>query len=393
MSAAGSTAGEVERRIRAYEAMGWHRTGWEGDEAAADWLIAELGAMEVEAREQRFQAPRWWWSVNVELRIGPWSIPGEPLSDGGLTPPDGVSGRVGFVEGGEYDGSPIALWRRGPDDSDRLAAGVYDDLAALQAAGARAVVLVMGDEHGRPVLRNAERPWDPIDLPVLQVSAEDAEDGIDWSEEATVVVEGRREVVEARNVVAEIAGADGEAAPVALITPKSGWFTCAAERGGGIAVWLAVAERIMGRIADGERPRRGLRLVASSGHELHHLGLEAYLESLGDGVTDVAAWVHLGASIGAKRGTARLAASDAELMGLAQSALGAAGIEREALAVGRSGYGEARNIAEVGGRYVSLLGGHPYFHSPMDTFERAVDADLAARHVDAVESVVRGLLG
>ena len=92
----------------------------------------------------------------------------------------------------------------------------------------------------------------------------------------------------------------------------------------------------------GERPRRGLRLVASSGHELHHLGLEAYLESLGDGVTEVAAWVHLGASIGAKRGTARLAASDAELMGLAQSALAAAGIEREALAVGRSGYGEAR---------------------------------------------------
>ena len=30
MSAAGSAAGEVERRIRAYEAMGWHRTGWEG---------------------------------------------------------------------------------------------------------------------------------------------------------------------------------------------------------------------------------------------------------------------------------------------------------------------------------------------------------------------------
>ena len=389
MSGAMSAAGEVERRIRAYEAMGWHRTGWEGDEAAADWLITELGAMGVEAREQRFRAPRWWWSVNVELRIGPWSIPGEPLSDGGLTPPDGVSGRVGFVEGGEYDGSPIALWRRGLDDSDRLAAGVYDDLAALQAAGARAVVLVMGDEHGRPVLRNAERPWDPIDLPVLQVAAEDAEDGIDWSDEATVVVEGRREVVEARNVVGEIAGADGEAAPVALITPKSGWFTCAAERGGGIAVWLAVAERIAG----GERPRRGLRLVASSGHELHHLGLEAYLESLGDGVTEVAAWVHLGASIGAKRGTARLAASDAELMGLAQSALGAAGIEREALAVGRSGYGEARNIAEVGGRYVSLLGGHPYFHSPMDTFERAVDADLVVRHVDAVESVVRGLLG
>ena len=237
------------------------------------------------------------------------------------------------------------------------------------------------------MLRNAERPWEPIGLPVLQVAPADADSLVEGAI-GELVIEGRREVVEARNVVGEIAGADGEAAPAALITPRSGWFTCAAERGGGIAVWLAVAERI----ARGERPRRGLRLAASSGHELHHLGLEAYLESLGEGVTEVAAWVHLGASIGARRGTARLAASDAELMDLAQSALAAAGIEREAFAVGRSGYGEARNIAEAGGRYVSLLGGHPYFHSPMDTFERAVDAELVGRHVDAVARMVRALL-
>lgn len=384
-----SGAGEAERRIRAYEAMGWHRTGWPGDEAAADWLIAELAGAGVEAREQRFRAPRWRWE-RAEVRVaGGGTVLGEPLSDGGLTRPEGLSGRVGFVGDGEYDGSPIAVWRRGPEDTDRLAAGVYEDLAALQAAGARAVVLVMGDEQGNAVLRNAERPWEPIGLPVLQVAPADVEVGVDWSEKATVIIEGRREVVEARNVVGEIAGTDSEAAPAALITPKSGWFTCAAERGGGIAVWLAVAERI----AQGERPRRGLRLVASSGHELHHLGLEAYLESLGEGVTEAAAWVHLGASIGARRGTARLAASDAELMGLAQSALAAAGIEREAFAVGRSGYGEARNIAEVGGRYVSLLGGHPYFHSPMDVFERAVDVELVGRHVDAVERMVRGLLG
>jgi len=384
MSGAGSTAGEVERRIRAYEAMGWHRTGWEGDDAAADWLIAELGAAGIEAREQRFRAPRWEWE-RAEVHVaGGRTIFGEPLSDGPLKA--GVVAPLRSAPDGQN--VCIAVWRTEPSQPLPLDNSVYGRLEELRALGAQAVLLVMGDEHGNKVLRNAERPWDPIDLPVLQVASADADSLIEGAI-GELVIEGRREVVEARNVVAEIAGADGEAAPAALITPKSGWFTCAAERGGGIAVWLAVAERIAG----GERPRRGLRLVASSGHELHHLGLEAYLESLGDGVTEVAAWVHLGASIGAKRGTARLAASDAELMALAQSALSAAGIEREAFAVGRSGYGEARNIAEVGGRYVSLLGGHPYFHSPMDTFERTVDADLVVRHVDAVESVVRGLLG
>ncbi len=387
MSGAMSAAGEVERRIRAYEAMGWHRTGWEGDEAAADWLIAELEAMGVEAREQRFRAPRWEWE-RAEVHVaGGRIIFGEPLSDGPLKA--GVVAPLRSAPDGHT--VCIAVWRTEPGQPLPLDNSVYNRLDELRALGAQAVLLVMGDEHGNKILRNAERPWDPIDLPVLQVASADADSLVEGAI-GELVIEGRREVVEARNVVGEIAGADGAAAPVALITPKSGWFTCAAERGGGIAVWLAVAERIMGRIAGGERPRRGLRLVASSGHELHHLGLEAYLESLGDGVTEVAVWVHLGASIGAKRGTARLAASDAELMGLAQAALAAAGIEREALAVGRSGYGEARNIAEAGGRYVSLLGGHPYFHSPMDTFERAVDVDLAVRHVDAVESVVRALL-
>ena len=399
MSAATSRAdagAAAERRIRAYETMGWHRTGWKADHEAADWLIDELRAAGIDARDQRFSAPRWHWSGNVELRIGPWSIPREPLSDGGLTPPDGVAGRVGSVESADlagYDGSPIALWRRGPDDRDRMAAGVYDDLARLEAAGARAVVLIMGDEHGNPVLRNAERPWDPIDLPVLQVAPEHvaperAELGVDWSEEATVVITGRREEVQARNVVAEIPGTDPNAASVALITPKSGWFTCAAERGGGLAVWLAVAQRI----AAGQSPRRTLRLVASSGHELHHLGLEAYLQSLGPTVSEVSAWLHLGASIGAKRGTPAVAASDDQLMALARSALEADNLERAPFPVGTSGYGEARNIAEINGRYISLLGGHPYFHSPNDTYNNAVDPDNLARHTAAVEAIARKLL-
>lgn len=390
MSAAVTTA-DAERRIRRYEEMGWHRTGWQADDQAADWLIAELQTAGIEARDQPFTAPRLHWSPSVELRIGPWSIPGEPLSDGGLTPPDGFSGRVGFVDSADlnsYDGSAIAIWRRGPDDPDRMAPGVYDDLARLEAAGARAVVLIMGDEHGNPVLRNAERPWNPISLPVLQVAPENAELGVDWSEEATVVVTGRREKVQARNVVAEIPGTDPDAAPATLMTPKSGWFTCAAERGGGLAVWLAVAERI----AAGQPPRRTLRLVASSGHELHHLGLDAYLDSLAEPVSDIAAWIHLGASIGAKRGAARLAASDNELMALAQSALADSNVKRTAFPVGASGYGEARNIAEQEGRYISLLGNHPYFHSPNDTHNNAVDPDDLANHITAAEQIARTLL-
>ena len=79
-------------------------------------------------------------------------------------------------------------------------------------------------------------------------------------------------------------------------------------------------------------------------------------------------------------------------MKLALGALAEHGIEREPMAVGFSGYGEARNIAERGGRYISLLGGHPYFHSPNDIFEQAVDIESLVAHAIAWRSLVADLV-
>ena len=383
-----SAAADAERRIRAFEEMGqppWHRTGWEADNQAADWLIAELQTAGIEARAQPFRAPRWHWN-KAEVRVAGHRIIGEPMSDGGLT--SGIGVMAPLRREPRHNTMSIIVWQPTTDDPRRFGPEIYDHLDHLEAQGAQGVVLVMGDERRYGILRNAERPWDPIRLPVLQVAPKEAGPLMDnEGETAGLVITGRREEVQALNVLAEIPGVDPNAAPVTLMTPKSGWFTCAAERGGGIAVWLAVAERIAA-----ERPRRTLQLVASSGHELHHLGLDAYLESLGGAASKVSAWIHLGAAIGAKRGTPSLAASDDELMTIAQSALSASGIERAPFPVGRSGYGEARNIAEIGGRYISLLGGHPYFHSPQDTFDNAVDLNLLTRHINAVETMTQKLL-
>ena len=245
--------------------------------------------------------------------------------------------------------------------------------------------MIMGDEHGEPVLRNAERPDDPLPLPVLQVAPKDT--GEDLAGEAMLVIDAERRPGTALNVAAEIAGTTPALAPVVLMTPKSGWYTCAAERGGGLAVWLAIAEAIA------KQPgKRTLNLIASSGHELHHYGLDAWLDGpTGVPAQDAHVWIHLGASIGAKRGIGRIGAADEELMALAKQALAEHGIKRDPMTVGFSGYGEARNIAERGGRYISLLGGHPYFHSPNDIFEQAVDIESLVVHAIAWRSLVADL--
>ena len=53
-----------------------------------------------------------------------------------------------------------------------------------------------------------------------------------------VIASVRRTAVEAFNVVTTLAGANRSLPPLVVMTPRSGWWTCASERGGGIACWL-----------------------------------------------------------------------------------------------------------------------------------------------------------
>ena len=387
MAAGGATlAREAERRIRAYERLGIHRTGWGADDAAAHWLVEELAAIGIEGRVEQFEFPQL-HIRRAELRLGDRAVPGVPLYDCGTTGREGVSAPLIAAPDGVLagPGPAIAVWELPEADTRRLTPAVYETLESLAAAGAIGVLMVMGDEHGEPVLRNAERPDAPLPLPVLQVAPKDIGEGL--TGEATLVIDAERRPGAALNVAAEIAGTTPSLAPVVLMTPKSGWYTCAAERGGGLAVWLAVAEAIA------KQPgKRTLNLIASSGHELHHYGLDAWLDGpTGVPAQDAHVWIHLGASIGAKRGIGRVGAANEKLMTLAKQALAEHGIDRDPMAVGFSGYGEARNIAERGGRYISLLGGHPYFHSPNDTFEQAVDIESLVAHAIAWRSLVADL--
>ena len=372
----------AERRIRAYEQMGDHRTGREADNTATWWMVEELRKVGVEAEAQTWRFPR----VEIHdasIRFGGWDIPALPTFDCAFTDHLGVKGLL------RRDSGPgIVVWEFEADEPERMAAGVYTSFELARSDGASGIVMVMGDPDGYPVVRNAEQPLDPIALPVLQVAPIDAGPLLDAiGSEATMIVDGGRVDAPADNVIGTIPGTDPDAAPVVLMTPKSGWYTCAAERGGGIAIWLEVAARIAANPG-----RRTLNLVASSGHELHHLGLDHYISELGEAAHEVHAWMHLGASIGSRHGSPSYAASDDELFKIATIALAEQGIERRAFPVGNAGFGEARNIGEINGRFVSFLGGHPYFHSPQDTYDRCVDPESLARHTDAAEQIVRHML-
>jgi hypothetical protein len=125
--------------------------------------------------------------------------------------------------------------------------------------------------------------------------------------------------------------------------------------------------------------------IASSGHELGHLGLDSFIERQPDLVKRATAWIHLGANIGAAGGRMRLQTSDDAIENAANEALERVGAEvAQRVPRGTVPAGEARNIHIGGGRYVSLLGTSPRFHNPDDRWPEAVDLDSVGRFAAAV---------
>lgn len=386
------TPDSLERRIREYEAFGIHRTGWPGDMSSADWALAELKSVGVDASLEEFEFPMF-RSKSTRLTWSGNEADGVALHDCGNTGADGVSGKLVAAEDSDVRGK-IVVARENDPEFERWP--IYEErISELEAAGAAGLVMRRCDSLGAINVLNAYRIDHPFALPVLQIACRDApglSEAIGDGENAVLTVDAARESATAMNVVATLPGEDPNAAPLAIMTPRSGWFTCASERGGGIAIWLGLAEVV----ANMPSRRRTVHMVASSGHELDHYGLQAFLHSRSGLETGAIAWLHLGALIGSRATPVRIEPSDEELEALAKSAFESSGATRWMMWHHRGG--ESVNIAEAGGRYISLRGGpsdndtDTFFHSPNDSFDRACDIDLVAASGRACVAMVEALV-
>jgi len=401
----------IESRLRQYERLGIHRTGQPGDDATTEWLASELSNLGIEPIVQSYTFPRFEYKT-AELRAEDIHVTGIPMFDGGVTGPRGVEGELTDDSDEDLFGKIVIANSAIRKDVRWMEPHAKEHYESIAQRGALGVIVPTGDPDGKIVLRNAESIRDPFQLPVLQVEPDHIKrlrSQLIIGASAILKIDGNRLSSTATNVLANIEPADNSDQPgIGIMTPKSGWFTCAAERGGGLAAWLAIAEAANEWI---DRPC-SFHFSATGGHELGHQGLIHHLKtSKSDegGMTHPAhTWLHLGASIGAKhvdamRGPgvikgktkgARVSASSEFLMNLAESAISEAAIssfEYFPEPVGRPVGGEARDIASRGGKFISFRGGHHYFHSPQDTVDIAVDAAKISRWATAAIKVASRL--
>lgn len=409
-SAAQSTSAlretRIRRIIRTFEEQGFHRTGTSVDRASANWLREEARQAGLTASLESFPLQRV-DPLSAALTVGDRRIEGIPLFDAAFTDERGVRGRLGSLE------SDVEI---GLGEAIPNAAGTGPLGEARRKQRHKAIVCVT--RGGEPGLcpSNADSFLQPFGPPVLQVGSElaswlreQAQRGV----EVEVLAHVKRTPVEAFNVTAKVTGANPALPPLVIMTPRSGWYWCASERGGGLACWLELM-----RVMRQAKPERDVLFVASSGHELGHLGINAFVDRRPGIVSSSVGWIHLGANIGAARSansqlrpadmtsgippSARLPqargntvqASDDRMEGMLAQAMTSAELTIDVrVPHNRIPGGEAEVVHRGGGRYVSVIGSNVLFHNPSDRGPKVIDARAIEAFVEAFAAVARTLAG
>lgn len=369
-SAAGAATPDIGARlyeiVQQYASVGDHRTGTEADRATLAWFSAELQRRGAEVQRMPFRFNR--YDGASEVTIAGSKVASLPLYYQGLGDLTDEHPYVATI--------PVI-------DNDKETPALADVLAQARVAGARSVVIATQGPLGE--LQTPDRvPVAGDGMPVVLVPGRVA-DALQKGP-VQLAFSGRIVAGASDNIVASFGRPSG--APIVIDTPLTGWFSCAAERGTGIAIALALAEHIA--------PRHPVVVIGTPGHELlPHLGLTTYLQQnhIEPGLV-----VHLGANValGRKDESGHWTFVDTRAVGVRSDADTYARMRPALATLGLTPYfnpprflGEAALWANaVKSPMLSIAGVGPQFHSPADTPENTTSPALLRQAYDALAGAV-----
>lgn len=398
----GQDAAALQADLERLAGFGNIRSGSDGDRACAAWIAGRLENAGFSVERQSVDIPVFRESAS-RIDVGGESLAVFAQPPVRPTGPEGLS-------------APLQLYRNADDlprlagriavivlpfarHSSLLSPPIAARLQAVAAAGAQAAVLVTTGPTGQTLALNTPVETESLpDLPLacLGNRAGDAlVEAAAAGQEARLVIAGEVASGTTDNIIGERPGA-GPA--LVLSTPRSGWFSCVAERGPGIACFL----RLIDRLPAGRR----IVAVASSGHEYENEGAHAFMDTLAPPPDEVALWVHLGAGFAArdwhKAGPRLLPLPSADpqrfLLGsadlvpaLRRHFAGISGLEA-AYDVSAGAAGETALIAGAGyDRMVGLLGAHRFHHAESDDL-RMTSGALVAPVYRALQAMIADIL-
>lgn len=393
----------LQEALQRFADFGIKASGGAGDIASGAWLEQQLSGFGYRCERQAFDVP-YAMVRTATLRVGdrsaglfPQAIV-RPTGPAGITAPLLLSTRPGSLQGAvAFVVLPSRRWVSMAEPA------VNQVLTDVFARGAAAAVVVTNGPTREVIALNVSATRPGFDRPVALLAPKDADPFIAAAaagQTATLTVDAESGRRPAYNLIGRLHR--GAAKTLIITTPRSGWFTCAAERGAGVAVWLSLA-----RWLAASRPRMNVEMIATSGHEYIYLGGEEYLAHHAPKPADTHMWVHIGASAAARdwhelaAGLRPLPTPDAQrvmtatpqVMSTVRNAFrGISGLEAVYPADRTYAGGELVNVIEAGyPQAFGLYGGHRFFHTPGDDM-RCVSGELVAPVAAAFRAAIAATL-
>jgi len=255
--------------VHEYSDLGFHRTGTDVDTKTNTWFARYLKTFGASVSCPPYAFDRFDYDVTL-------------LSDGAVV----ESLPLFYHCVGQVETDRVAVVELSMDHADNGMDAVIDGLCRNAVAeGYQALVLATMGATGALVAVN-RGPGRGNDIPVVLVPGH-ASDELQRSE-LFLHYDAQLFSAQSANVVARF-GESHHASRMVLTTPLSGWFSCAGERGTGIAVVLALAEEFASRVP--------MTVIGATGHELGMMG--GFL-SAGDCVPHPESVFHIGSCVASR---------------------------------------------------------------------------------------------
>jgi len=361
--------------VEGYSRWPRHRTGTRNESAALGWFESQLRDRGAAIGRSGFVFPYYDWAARVW--VGGHEVPTIPL----------------YYEGVGSVTSSSPFIRRATIGHAGGGVRVLAAVAEAEASNAELAVLPVSSASGAYptfdglVAVNREPAARTTGVPTLlipgRLAARAARKGVRARIHARIVP--RR----SHNVTGWFGAPVND--PVIVTTPLSGWFTCAAERGTGIAVALKLAAELA--------HTHPVFFLGSSGHELGGIGVRTWLAKAFD--LNPTAVIHIGASVaaGAIDRSGRFELANTRVVACNPPISAVPGLA-DAARLGNFRPiarfpGEARHWSPTLGPSVPLLsfsGQFPQFHTHSDRPEVTTSPRLLATAYQSVHSAARALL-
>ncbi len=364
--------------VAAFDASGVHRMCTPGDFASGAWFEAE--AARIGAAVTRMPVPTQRTVIHeAYLECGGHRIDGLPMFDSpamaglagtlcvsgtkGSSASNGSSGSIGYAEfppnAASIKGQPLEKLRRStPHQALVVATRVSgESLSPINAQD-------FNTPFGPPVLLVAGMHHAVLEALAAQQTS------------ARLVSHYTREAMASYNIEARVTGAANDTGPIAIVTPRTGWWESTAERAGGMVAWLAAMDTAA-ELKRSATLKRDVVAWATCGHELGHIGLQELTRLNMPTVTGAKYWLHLGANLGGAGNLTMMVRAtvkaDAEAL---RDLLVAEGYPAQHILVEPDGKlsGEGHDLHHLGAKVMSLAGSNLHFHAASDRWPGNVNA-------------------